>query len=496
MAAPGGAPAPAGDEASAPQPLAVMRSGAYLRLLVLAVVLGVPIAAAAFGFLKLADLLQQWTFADLPSALGFTSAPTWWPLAPLAVAGLLVGLTVRYLPGRGGESPVHGFTAGGPPAPAALPGILLAALASVGLGAVVGPEAPLIALGGGLAYLAVRMAGRTLSPQAAAVVAGTGSFAAISTLLGSPLAGAFLLLEASAVGGALATAVLLPGLLCAGIGALVFTGLDSLTGYGTFSLAVPDLPPVGAPTVAEFGWAIVVGLIAGPLCAALRRLAVAVRDRVVIRPVPATVLLGLVIAGLAIGYGMATGHSDSDVLFSGQSALPALLSDSGAYSVGALVLLVLCKGLAYSAALAGFRGGPTFPAMFLGAAGGVALSHLPGLAVVPAAAMGIGAMTAAMLRLPLTAVLLTTLFLGSDGFPVMPVTIVAVVVAYLTANRLTPPAAAPAAADQPTGPEQPVAAGQDVPAPRIPAGGRSPTDESGPMTRGGGRAGSGRPEGD
>jgi hypothetical protein len=38
--------------------------------------------------------------------------------------------------------------------------------------------------------------------------------------------------------------------------------------------------------------------------------------------------------------------------------------------------------------------------------------------VVPAAAMGIGAMTAAMLRLPFAVVLLATLFLGSDGLPV------------------------------------------------------------------------------
>jgi len=61
------------------------------------------------------------------------------------------------------------------------------------------------------------------------------------------------------------------------------------------------------------------------------------------------------------------------------------------------------------------------------------------LALVPAAAIGIGAMTAAMLRLPMSAVLLTTLFLGSDGLPVMPLTIVAVVVAYVTAVWLTRP---------------------------------------------------------
>jgi hypothetical protein len=43
--------------------------------------------------------------------------------------------------------------------------------------------------------------------------------------------------------------------------------------------------------------------------------------------------------------------------------------------------------------------------------------------------MGIGALCAVMLRLPLTSVLLATLLLSSDGLQVMPLAIVAVVVA-------------------------------------------------------------------
>ena len=50
---------------------------------------------------------------------------------------------------------------------------------------------------------------------------------------------------------------------------------------------------------------------------------------------------------------------------------------------------------------------------FLGAVGGAALSHLPGLPLVYGAAMGIGAMCAVMLRLPLTSVLLATPLLAS-----------------------------------------------------------------------------------
>lgn len=67
---------------------------------------------------------------------------------------------MRYLPGRGGESPVEGFKAGGVARPAQLLGIALAAVASVRLGAVIGPEAPLVALGGGLAFLVVCLAKR------------------------------------------------------------------------------------------------------------------------------------------------------------------------------------------------------------------------------------------------------------------------------------------------------------------------------------------------
>jgi hypothetical protein len=47
--------------------------------------------------------------------------------------------------------------------------------------------------------------------------------------------------------------------------------------------------------------------------------------------------------------------------FSGQTALPPLLENAASYTAGALVLLVVCKGLAYSLSLCGFRGGPTFP---------------------------------------------------------------------------------------------------------------------------------------
>jgi hypothetical protein len=58
--------------------------------------------------------------------------------------------------------------------------------------------------------------------------------------------------------------------------------------------------------------------------------------------------------------------------------------------------------------------------------------------MVPAVGMGIGAMCAVMLRLPMTSVLLATLLLLSDGLAVMPLVIVAVVVAFVASERLMP----------------------------------------------------------
>jgi H+/Cl- antiporter ClcA len=440
------------NRASPPDPVALLRSRSYLRLLILAAILGVPISAVAYGFLALVSYLQKEIFTHLPHGLGFSTEPVWWPLPVLVVGGVLAGLAIRYLPGKGGASPAHGFAMHAPPTAVQLPGVIFAALATLAFGVVLGPEMPLIALGGGLGVLVTRLNRRRATPeQAVRVLGATGSFAAISTLLGSPIIGAFLLMEASGLGGPMLGVVLIPGLLASGIGSLIFIGLDSVTGLGTFSLAIPGLPHFARPDVAEFAWAVVIGLAAALVGPAIRRLALLLKpyaDKWTMLVLP---LAGAAVAVLAIIYAEGTGKSSSEVLFSGQDDLGPLITHAASYSVGALLLLFVCKGLAYGVSLSGFRGGPIFPAMYLGAAGGIAMSHLPGLPLVPAVAMGIGAMCVVMLTLPLTSVLLASLLLASDGLAVMPLVIVAVVVAHVAAAHLAPrPAAEPAgAAGQP-----------------------------------------------
>ena len=426
------------DEATTSQPTAaaldpavVIRSRPYLSALVLAAILGIPISAIAYGFLALIEKAQNYLFVDLPGDVFTGSVPSWWPIPFVALSGLLVGLTIRYLPGNGGHSPAFGFTTGGLPVDRELPAIVLASFATLSLGAVLGPEAPLIAIGGGLAALTVRLLKHDTPPMALTIMASAGSFAAISTLLGSPLLGAFLIMEVAGVSGATLSLVALPGLLASGMGALVFVGLDSWTGLGTFSLALPNVPVAVNPTVATMGWAVVIGVVGALLGWLIRTLGLSLRPVVHLNRVLVTTVFGALIGVTAMVYQLVSGKSFTQVLFSGQSALPELVDHAADYSVGVLLLLIACKMLAYGLSLSAFRGGPVFPAMFIGAALGIAMSGLPGMSLAPAIAAGIGATCAAMLRLPLTSTLLATLLLGSDGVAVTPQAVVAVVVAFV-----------------------------------------------------------------
>ena len=438
-----------------------------------------PISAVAWGFLAAVSKLQHWLYGSLPGELGFSSVPAWWPFPLLAIGGVLTALAIRYLPGTGGHSPADGFKAGGSFATGSeLPGIVLAALATLSFGAVLGPEAPLIALGGGLGAWVVGRIQTAATTQVKGVVAATGSFAAVSTLLGSPITGAFLLMEATALGGATLELVLVPGLLASGIGALIFVGLGRWSGLGTFSLGIGGLPHFARPNLAEFGWAIAAGLAAAVLSVGVRRGALALRGITERRALFWTPAVGLFVAAAAVVFSQVTGKPTDDVLFSGQNELGPFVQHVASYGLATLLLLVALKALAYSASLSCFRGGPIFPAIFVGAAGGAAMSHLPGLPVIPALGIGMGAMTVGMLRLPLTSVLLACLMLFSDGLAIMPLVIVAVVTSYATVLRLDPPAErAPAGPDGAPPPAVPAASPASTGSP--PASSGSPPASSG-----------------
>ncbi|MEV4938977.1 chloride channel protein [Streptomyces zaomyceticus] len=411
----------------------------YLKALVFSALIGVPVSLVAFWFLVGLHEAEHLVWADLPQGLGWDEPPWWWPLPLLPIAGVVVGLVAGHLPGRGGQVPASGLHAGGA-SPVMLPGVLLAAAASLPLGAVLGPEAPLIALGGGLALLFRDLARVPATPKSTALLGAAGAAAAIAAIFGNPLVAAVLLMEVVGAGGPQLFAVMLPALLSSGVGALVFTGIGHWTGLETGALSLHLPMPLPRLDVGDVLWtvpfALAVAALLHPVLAAARRIAALVSPGVVGR----TVLCAAAAAACAALYSLITGRSPAEVALSGQATLGQLATDPHAWGVGALVAVLLFKGTAYALCLGSLRGGLVFPALFLGAAAGVLVAPLPGLGLVPGMAAGMAAAAAATLRLPVSSVVLVSLLLG--GTAMIPVVILAAVIAFVTTELLPRDAAA------------------------------------------------------
>ena len=437
-------------EAAAPpqDPAAQVPPRQLLSLLVLAAIVGVVVSIAAFCFLEAVHWTTEWVYDDLPDALGFDGVPVWWPLPVLFIAGLIVAFAILRMPGRGGHVPALGLNAS-PTAPIELPGVMLAALGGLGLGVVLGPEAPLLALGGGLGILAIQLVRRDAPPQVVTVLAASGSLAALSFIFESPVIAAVIIIEASGIGGPQMTMLLLPGLTAAGIGSLLSLGLGSWTGVDTsdYALGSLTLPHLARPDIVDFAWTIPLAIAIAVGVYLIRRIALSLLPLVQSREAVLLPLAGLAVGGLAIAFSQLKDKPVDQVLFSGESALPSFVSGADTWTVAALLLLLLFKGLAWAISLASFRGGPIFPALFIGAAAGLAASHLAGFAETAAVAVGMGAAVAAILQLPLSAVILAVLLTGQPGYGATPLIIVGVVVAYVTTRALSAreePSSAPA----------------------------------------------------
>jgi H+/Cl- antiporter ClcA len=435
-ASPGPQPPMGGPSPAEVSPPAAPSPREYVRILVLAALLGVPVAVAAAGFMSLSYGLTTLVWTTIPDGAGWTAPPWWYVLAVPAMAGLLVALAIR-LPGHGGEPAVAGIGLA-PLSPVQLVSALVAALVSLGLGLVLGPEAPLTALG----LTAGLVAARALRPGASGgqLLVVAGAFAAISTVFGGPLPSALLLFELVARSGMVPSAALgqalVPGFLASGTAALVFTGVDHWPGVAETVLRLPALPDYPTVRLADVAWCLLVAVVAAVVVAGARRIARQVHQGAA--KLPVVVLLcaaGLVVGLLAVGFRAVTGQPVDLVLFSGESALPQVIAET---SAGVLALLLLVKGAAYALSLgAGFRGGPTFPAVTLGVATGVLGSLLlPGLDLTPAVIAGLAAAASAALGLSFFGALLAALLVGSAAAETVPIAVIASVIGWLVAAVL------------------------------------------------------------
>jgi H+/Cl- antiporter ClcA len=406
--------------------------GAYLKIILISAVIGIPAALVATVFLALVTKMQEWLWQDLPDHLG-DSSPPWYLVVGLPVVGAaVVVIARRWLPGDGGHDPINGLNAATTPL-AAGPGVALAALGTLGFGAVLGPEAPLIALGS-VVGLAVTPFIR-LGEQGERVVGTAGAASAVSAVFGGPLVAGFLLMEVGVGMGSALIPALLPALVAAATGYSVILGLDNWGKIDQAGLTLPELPDYNSLSVRDLLIAVVVGVVAAIVMTVVHRIGVGTGGLRARRFGMAGLLLA---GGLAVGLlaqtAGALGADTQDILFSGQDSLPALVGED---SARVLLVILVAKAIAYGICLGcGFRGGPVFPAIFLGVGlmmfAVLAFDVSPTLAVAVGAAAGMAAAT----RLLFASLLFSFLIVGTQGFEAIPAAVLAAAAAYVTVAAL------------------------------------------------------------
>lgn len=155
------------------------------------------------------------------------------------------------------------------------------------------------------------------------MLATAGSFSAISALFGGPLVAGMMLTESGLAMGTQLMPILLPGFVAAAIGYVLFIGLGDW-GLGAQSIAVPNLPAYSGTHVYDLIVAVAVGVVAAVIVAAVRRSA----ERLASNGPPRLGTPALLLAG-GLGVGLVAqtadwlGADSQDVLFSGQSDVPA-----------------------------------------------------------------------------------------------------------------------------------------------------------------------------
>jgi len=237
---------------------------AYARTLIAGALLGIPASVAAVVFESVLHGATTLVWTDIPDGFGWKDPAWWYVILVPAIAGVLVALAVR-LPGRGGHSPIKGMSLE-PARPVELISILSAALITLAGGLVLGPEAPLMALGLCLGAAAGRM--MRIDGPLNQSIALAGAFAALAALFGGPLVVILFLFEMVSGSGRVPPAMigrlLMPGFLAAGVGSLIFTGVDGWAGVHTQSLSLPDLPDYPTVHLVDVAWAIPIAVVVAP----------------------------------------------------------------------------------------------------------------------------------------------------------------------------------------------------------------------------------------
>lgn len=385
----------------------------YLWTLGIAALLGIGVGVLATAFLVGLRHVTEWLWPDASAyGTGFFDGE-WWMVGFLAAAGLVVGVSRRFL-----STPmtVNMFAEldEGRVDYRHVPSVLVTGFVSLASGASLGPEAPLATLGGGLGTLAAERAGRDTRVESFA-----GISAAFGGLLGLPLFGTALALELEHPHRIDYYRLILPGLVASATGTAVYFAATDHSFFGLLDLGLVDFHwwylvaavPLG---VLGAGLAVVCAL----MFALMRRIATPLAGHVLFLPVMGGVVIGLVAVAFPL------------TLFSGEHELQVALEEAEHLGGWLLLAIALAKLLALATAMStGFVGGPIFPMLFTGGTVGLCVNAaFPSVPVAIAVSCVMAATPAAFASVPVSMLVIVLVLVG--GGVVAAPAAVAVVVAF------------------------------------------------------------------
>ena len=387
----------------------------YRRLLGAAAVLGIAGGGLSLIYLSATGVLIDWVFGAPDGTLW--SGELWW--IPLTAIGGAVIVLLRkswqiqdHVPG--GVEIIEAGELDHRPVPK---WVALSVLSAV-TGASLGPSFALVIMGGGLgSWIAERRWAEGRADQAYTLTGIAGGFGAAFT---SPILGATMVSELAPTPRARYVAAIIPQLIAASIGFVVFFSVMGRTFLGIYEL--PDYEF----EIADMAVAAALGVLAAAIMAALVGIVVIVRRMA--RLISNKYVLGL-LGGALVG---TISAALPLTLGAGQSQLGSVIEDVSSLSEGLLIAVLVGKMVALAVSLeVGFLGGNVFPMLFIGGLSGVIVHLLiPQIPFALAVSCMLAAVPGSYLRAPISMTFIAIVGVALDPTTAAPVA-VAVITSYL-----------------------------------------------------------------
>jgi H+/Cl- antiporter ClcA len=389
---------------------------AYLRVMLYAALIGIVMALLAFAFLALLRVGTQFLTQSVPHLLWPGTTFNLTTLLIAVVGGLLLGAAIYYTGEHTGIGVAQKeFAEHGRIEYRHLPSIMVQSFLSLWSGASLGPEGPLTDLcGRSGTWIAEKLKLNADEMRTLVYAAIAGAFGAFFL---SPLIGAFIAFEYMSLRAIRYERFLLPGIVAACTGYVVYVALphESLTGIFAF-------PDFQAPRLIDLLFAVGIGILGGIVSVGQKLVALGVTTAA--KPLHEQPIVRALTGGLIVGV---VGVFLPLTLYSGQSQTEEMVHTYAQIGVISLLVLALAKAFLMSLSFAtGFKGGPIFPTLFIGAAIGAALNLIaPGIPAGVCILGMMGGVLGGVAELPITATLLLGVVSQPSLLPVIAIAAIA-----------------------------------------------------------------------